>query len=106
MKGKLRVIITIVMVLTLVLLGSIGSFAFAQDKVQARDRDCIVDPNHQNCDNELIDCDQDQVRLRQCLLDCEGDQDRIRKCLTAWENDWNQLRLRSRLTQILLLNSR
>ena len=106
MKSKWRLMITIVMILALVIIGSIGSFAFALDKVQTRDRDCIEEPNHQYCDKELIDCDQDQDRLRQCLLDCDGNQDRIRKYLTDWENDWSQIRLRSRLTQILLLNFR
>ncbi|MDF2615641.1 MAG: hypothetical protein K0Q47_296 [Sedimentibacter sp.] len=104
MKSKWRVMITIIMVISLVIIGSMGSLAFAQDKVQTRDRDCIEDPNHKYCDKELIDCDQEQDRLRQCLLDCDGNQDGIRKCLKCWENDWNQMRIRSRLTRILLLN--
>lgn len=104
MKSKWKVMITIFMVVSLVIIGPMGSFAFAQDRVQTRDRDCIDELNHKYCYKELTDCDQEQDRLRQCLMDCNCNKDRIRQCLTYLENDLNQMRLRCRLTQILLLN--
>lgn len=118
MKSKCKVMVTIIMVLSLVVIGSLGSFANAQDRVQARDRDYLEEPNHKYCDQDSNDCDhdedkdqdrdkdqdQDHDRLNLSLLDFESDQYRIRECLTYWGNDGNLIRLRNRMTQILLLS--
>lgn len=110
MKSKWRVVLTLVLIFTLVLISSMGSLAFAKDRIQARDRDCIDEPNHQYCDLTECDCDcdQDQLRLREYLNDgdCDCIKDRLQNRLMNWDFEKTQYRLRMSacLMQYLFLN--
>jgi hypothetical protein len=106
MKSKWKVVLTLILIFTLVLTSSIGSLAFAKDRIQVRDMDCIDEPNRQYCDLTYCDCDQD--RLRKWLNDCDFDciKDSLRKCLMDWdsEDNHNRLRMRNCIMQYLLLD--
>lgn len=100
MRSKLKIILIMSMVFTLIIVSSIGSIAFAKDRIQDRDRDCLDSPKQQYCDNKLDDCDQ--VRLRKCISDFDCENERLRSCFMDLNSEWCRLRMTECMLNFLL----